>query len=135
MLKRVSNILLIIIIVILDFLTKLLVRIFDVHYLIINYTVNSGVIFGFLKGHNFLFILISSIFVLIFSYRLLKSKKIEFGFIFILGGAVGNLIDRIIYLNVIDFIDLKYWYIFNLADMFIVIGVFLVLKDCFKDKK
>ncbi|MBT3865206.1 signal peptidase II [Candidatus Peregrinibacteria bacterium] len=45
----------------------------------------------------------------------------------ILGGAIGNLIDRIHYGHVIDFISFKFWPAFNLADLFIVTGVLMVV--------
>ena len=47
----------------------------------------------------------------------------------ILAGAVGNLIDRVNFGYVIDFIDLKVWPVFNFADIFICIAVFLLIKE------
>lgn len=58
---------------------------------------------------------------------------------FILGGAVGNLIDRVYYGHVIDFIDLYYgqchWYTFNLADAFISVGAVMLLKTIMIEDK
>ena len=54
-----------------------------------------------------------------------------------IGGAVGNLFDRVFYGNVIDFISLHvfnyYWYVFNIADIAIVLGGLFVLIDLTKD--
>jgi signal peptidase II len=50
----------------------------------------------------------------------------------ILSGAVSNIIDRLYFGCVIDFIDLKIWPVFNLADSFIVLGVILILLKQFK---
>tara|TARA_E500000178_G_scaffold69924_1_gene67591 strand:- start:3692 stop:3880 length:189 start_codon:yes stop_codon:yes gene_type:complete len=49
----------------------------------------------------------------------------------IIGGAIGNLIDRVLYGAVVDFIDLHYqnlhWYVFNIADIYISIGCILII--------
>ena len=61
-------------------------------------------------------------------------------FSLILGGAIGNLYDRLIYLAVPDFIDLHvndfHWFTFNIADIFITLGVlFIIIKDIIFKKK
>ncbi len=58
----------------------------------------------------------------------------------VLGGAVGNLIDRIVHLEVIDFLDVHLWGgytwpTFNLADSFIVVGVILLVVETFTQEK
>lgn len=57
------------------------------------------------------------------------------GYCLIIGGAIGNIIDRIIYGGVIDFISFHYenyyWYVFNLADVWISLGVITILLDSF----
>ena len=59
------------------------------------------------------------------------SRLVNISISFITGGALGNILDRILYGGVIDFISLHaygyYWYIFNVADVFIVFGVILFL--------
>jgi lipoprotein signal peptidase len=57
----------------------------------------------------------------------LKFKTSNLALALILSGAISNLIDRVYYGCVIDFIDLKVWPIFNLADVFICFGVFLFI--------
>ena len=70
----------------------------------------------------------------------IKSRGYEkMGFLMILGGALGNIFDRIYYSSVIDFIDINYenfhWFIFNVADMFITLGIImLILIEIFKIK-
>jgi signal peptidase II len=51
-----------------------------------------------------------------------------------MGGAVSNIIDRILSGCVIDFIDLRLWPVFNLADTFIVIGAIIIVLTVFRDK-
>ena len=71
---------------------------------------------------------------------MLKSKSIEkFGFMMILGGSMGNIFDRLYYFSVPDFIDIHFnnfnWFIFNVADIFISLGVtFLIYLEFFKKK-
>ena len=81
--------------------------------------------------YNYLTIFIFIIVVLIF-FWIIKSKGIQkYALLMIFGGAIGNLFDRIIYRAVPDFIDLHinnfHWFIFNIADIFITIGVFLMI--------
>ena len=63
----------------------------------------------------------------------------KFAFIFIIGGAIGNLFDRVYFNAVPDFIDLHWnnfhWFIFNIADIFITVGViWLILIEIIKKK-
>ena len=63
---------------------------------------------------------------------MIRANKIEkYGFIMILGGSLGNIFDRLYYSAVPDFIDLHYqnfhWFIFNVADIFITLGVLLLV--------
>ena len=64
----------------------------------------------------------------------------KYALLMILGGALGNIFDRIFYNAVPDFIDLHYgnfhWFIFNIADIFITVGVFfLILFEIFYNTK
>ena len=77
--------------------------------------------------------------MIIYLIYLEKGKKIYF-LIVILGGSCGNLFDRIYYSSVPDFIDLNYkgfhWFIFNIADIFITIGIIcLILTEIINYKK
>jgi len=108
---------------------------------------NDGISFGMLQGYGELsrifFIIVASIisFWIIFYSRKLKTLGF-IGYNLIAGGALGNVIDRIFYGKVIDFIDIHYkalhWPTFNIADSFIFIGVILFIVSEFtflKDKK
>ena len=95
-------------------------------YLHLNYVQNTGAAFGMMQGGNLIFILIT---LLVVGY-ILKSWKelcaygalVKWGIVLILGGALGNLYDRITLGFVVDFIDLRVWPVFNVADSFITIG-------------
>ncbi len=106
---------------------------------------NEGIAFGLLSFENNLFYnLITSLIILIsliILYLVLKNKNyLGYFFAMILGGSLGNLYDRIKYSAVPDFIDLHignyHWFIFNVADIFISIGVIcLILDEFFNNKK
>ena len=105
---------------------------------------NKGIAFGLFSlsdGLSYKLITILIIFiVIILIYFILRSRGYEkFGLILILGGALGNLFDRIFYNAVPDFIDLHvnsyHWFIFNVADIFISIGVFIMIMTEFINKK
>jgi signal peptidase II len=92
---------------------------------------NTGIAFGFFKEHsNLLFFLISGslVFLLLWGVRLRRAHSLAgFGLALILGGAIGNWIDRMRFGAVIDFLDFRVWPVFNLADSAISIGVGLYL--------
>lgn len=91
---------------------------------------NSGAAFGLFQDRRPLFIIISLVaiaFILLF-HRRNRSEYIwvPFGLGLALGGAIGNLIDRIMHEKVTDFIDFRIWPVFNLADASVVIGLALL---------
>ena len=98
---------------------------------------NSGIGFGLLSSDNLLiYNLITTLIILInliIIYLIYSSNDIRvYLYLIILGGSLGNLFDRLYYSAVPDFIDLNYngyhWFIFNVADIFISIGIiFLIL--------
>ena len=100
----------------------------------ITYARNEGIAFSLLDG-KVDFIVIMTIIIIFMLIKYLKENKVEknekIGYSFVLGGAIGNLLDRIIYGYVIDFFDFNifgYNYpIFNIADIFIVIGIFILI--------
>ena len=96
---------------------------------------NKGMAFGLFPGQaNFLLILSILVvpalvtFLIIFSRRI-KTGLVKFGLALILGGAIGNLIDRLRWGEIVDFLDFRIWPVFNLADTAITVGaILLVLK-------
>jgi len=103
---------------------------------------NSGIGFGLLDTqstlfYNFVTTLIGLI-ILILIYIMINSKNLDkLIYSTIIGGAIGNFYDRIKFKAVPDFIDLHYnnfhWFVFNLADVFITIGILtLVISEMFK---
>ncbi len=104
---------------------------------------NTGIGFGLLSStSNTFYNVITIIIAIIISFLLsmgLNSKTSEkIFFSFIIGGALGNFYDRIIFKAVPDFIDLHYksfhWFTFNIADIFITIGIVLILFSGLREK-
>jgi signal peptidase II len=101
---------------------------------------NPGIAFGLFKDYSRFFVIPAFLVVLfIFLLYLYTSKKhtiIRWGLLLILAGATSNLVDRIIYGSVIDYIFLeKFPYSFNLADPAILTGVGLIIINIIKNKK
>ena len=105
---------------------------------------NKGIAFGLLQSEQIFYHLISGIiltvilFLIFIIYRAQKKWEIIY-FSIIVGGAIGNFIDRVYYMAVPDFIDFHYkefhWFTFNVADICITIGIILYLIfDMFKFK-
>jgi len=90
------------------------------------YTTNTGAAFGLLQGQQWLLILIG---LLVIGVLLYYSHEYQVALGFLLGGTLGNLVDRALYGFVIDFIHLPFWPSFNVADSFNVLGVALLLWD------
>ena len=143
------NLSLILLIFLLDRISKIYVifldkkflgsEIFSSKFLNIQLFWNEGIAFGLFslkqgKFYNFLTIIIMILIILIL-YLAFKSNGIKkYSLLLIFGGAIGNLYDRIFYNAVPDFIDLHignfHWFIFNVADIFITIGViFMILLE------
>ncbi|QEE13003.1 signal peptidase II [Bartonella krasnovii] len=98
---------------------------------------NSGIAFSFFSSFSHWGIIAITIIVIIFLLWLWKNTEYNkfltrFGLVLIIGGAIGNLIDRIRFHHVTDYIlfyidDIFYFAIFNLADSFITLGVIVIL--------
>ena len=104
-------------------------------FLYLTYVRNTGAAWSILANNTYIISLISLVIIIgliwyIYNNKI-NSKCEKVGYALVLGGAIGNLVNRIIYGYVIDFIDVKifnYDYpIFNLADIFIVVGVILLV--------
>ncbi len=104
------------------------------------YVLNPGVVFGFMadidSSYKRLFFVVTSLLIIaVIIYMIFKEKKylVRLSLILILSGALGNLIDRIFVGAVVDFLDFQFfghgWYIFNIADSSITVGVSLMIID------
>jgi|TARA_Y100000389_G_scaffold203603_1_gene252630 signal peptidase II len=105
---------------------------------------NNGIAFGLFSFEQniyynlFTFLIITITFIIIWlSYKTEGLEKISY--LLIIGGSFGNIFDRIFYSSVPDFIDISinnfHWFIFNVADIFISIGVILlIILEFFKKK-
>lgn len=102
------------------------------NFFYITYWENKGAAWGIFQNGRYFLIAVTSIVSLILAYMLYKSdnKILKTSLALILGGAGGNLIDRVFRGSVVDFFDFYIFSynfpIFNIADMFVVIGTFLL---------
>ena len=111
-------------------------EIFSSKYLNITLIWNEGIAFGLLNFeknylYNILTIFILTVIILIL-FMIIKTEGLKkFSLLLILGGALGNIFDRIFYKAVPDFIDFHignfHWFIFNIADIFISVGVIFMI--------
>ena len=120
-------------------------EIFSSKYLNINLIWNNGIAFGlfsFEKSslYNFLTLIIIAIIIIII-FMTMKAEGIKkYSLLMILGGAIGNVFDRLFNRSVPDFIDFHvgnfHWFIFNIADVFITVGViFMILIEIIGNNK
>ena len=100
------------------------------------YVVNKGMAFGIdlpigIGIFSFLTIIISCFLVFILWRERENILLVRIALALILGGAIGNLIDRILFSEVVDFLDFMigdyHWYIFNIADSAVTVGIILML--------
>ncbi len=106
--------------------------------LFFTYVQNTGAAFGLFKGQQVLFIGLSIVVIGWMGWELAtqrpQARMVSWACALLLGGAIGNLIDRLRYGYVIDFIDLRVWPVFNIADSAITIGVMLLLWQSFRKR-
>lgn len=105
----------------------------------ITYVRNYGAAFGILQSQTLLLIALSiAVIFFVWSNRNKFSaypKVFQVGLGLALGGALGNLVDRIRLGYVVDFLDFRFWPVFNLADIAIVSGVGLIILGCYQEHK
>ncbi len=99
---------------------------------------NDGVAFGLLgfnnsSFYNLITLLIGLVIIIVFYFLFVTKNYASFFYSIIVGGALGNFIDRIRFSAVPDFIDFHignyHWFVFNFADVFITLGVFCLIID------
>ncbi len=101
----------------------------------LTYVRNTGAAWSIFEGYTSLLIVISFVAIFLVYYFMLKDKKIEkieeVGYGMLLGGIIGNLIDRVVYGYVVDFFHFIFgsyqFPVFNIADIGIVIGTFIIV--------
>lgn len=96
----------------------------------ITYITNTGTAFGMLQKYGNILLIFSIVAIILISILIFIKKDIsglnQIAFSLILGGAFGNLFDRIFRGEIIDFLDFRIWPIFNVADSAITIGITLL---------
>ena len=111
-------------------------EIFSSNFLNITLIYNKGIAFGFFSfDKNYFYNLLTTVIlaiVVLIGLMIIKSSGIKkYALLMIFGGALGNLYDRIFFKAVPDFIDFHignfHWFIFNVADIFISLGVFFMI--------
>ena len=91
---------------------------------------NMGAAFGMLQGWSWFFIIaaVAVLGIIMISYdRIIQNRLLVFATAFILGGTVGNMLDRVFFGHVIDYINIAFWPSFNLADMSLTVGAVLLV--------
>ena len=124
---------------------SLISEVFSSKFLNIQLIWNEGIAFGLFSFnrtdlYNLLTVIISIVILIIFIMIIKNNGFKRYSLVMILGGAIGNLYDRVFYRAVPDFIDLHlnnfHWFTFNLADIFISLGVIAyIFKDINLKKK
>ena len=151
--KNIQSFIIILAIFLLDRISKLLIINLETLYGIKSYSFfpflnfeliwNNGIAFGLLSFNDEVYYnlitLVIVIVTLIILFLMIKASGIEkYGFLMVFGGSLGNIFDRLFYSSVPDFIDIHFnnfhWFIFNVADIFITLGVFLLIYNEFFKK-
>ena len=108
----------------------------DFKFFSVVHFMNTGTAFGLLKSASWFFIIFAAA---VSAFLILKYKSFAYGIQaelgLILAGAMGNLIDRLLYGAVIDFIDFHFWPAFNVADAAVSVAVVLLLLREYLPKK
>lgn len=118
-----------------DQLLKILVRKYNPDIVVIKnfleliFVKNTGAGFGILQGQLVLLIFLNIVAFIFIIWLLIYTKKsflADISLALILGGAIGNFLDRVIFGFVTDFISFSFWPAFNIADSAVTVGVFMM---------
>lgn len=107
----------------------------------ITYVQNTGAGFSILEGQRTFFLIVTVIALAAFIYLLIKSETAlgKAALIMMIGGTIGNFIDRLLHVYVVDFLDfIIFGYdfpVFNIADSFLTVGVFLMIIDLIRSER
>jgi signal peptidase II len=109
------------------------------HFFHLTYILNPGAAFGLMAYQTPLLVAVTVILLVgvAVGYRRICAggPLLRYGLSLVVGGALGNLVDRLRYGHVVDFLDFRVWPVFNLADMAIVIGACLLTLELIKEGK
>ncbi len=135
--KKIHGIIIIIIGILVDQVSKIIVFNNQVNFTVIpnllNFTLvnNHGAAFGSFQGANYILagvsVLVCIVMIGLIAYMYHKGDKVSFAYYLIIAGGIGNFIDRIARGFVVDSIDTPFIATFNIADSFIVIGAFWIM--------
>lgn len=104
----------------------------------LTYILNPGAAFGLMAYQTTFFVAVTVIMLagVAVGYRFICAERpmLRYGLGLIVGGALGNLTDRLRFGQVVDFLDFRVWPVFNLADTAIVIGACLLILEVLKDR-
>ena len=132
-----------VLVVVADQLSKLWIRsnllvgqsLFEIGFFRITHIHNTGAAFGLFRGHSLMLtvvalfgvaVLLLYVFFFYRHYPLLNNRLSRVALGLVLGGTIGNLIDRLQFDYVTDFIDFTVWPVFNIADSAITVGVIII---------
>lgn len=108
----------------------------------ITYVRNYGAGFSILQNQTIIFYIIGIIAIIVFTYFLIKDKSSSLNkaaYLLIIGGTIGNLVDRLVHIYVVDFLDFNiFGYdfpVFNFADCFLTIGCAILIISTLKEEK
>lgn len=104
----------------------------------LTYVQNRGAAFGIFWGKTWFLLFVGAVVIaaiIYFHERIKFNDMLQAPLALLLGGSLGNLSDRFIFHYVVDYIDFRVWPVFNLADIFINIGVFLIIITLFIERK
>ena len=106
---------------------------------------NDGIAFGLLgfdnpTSYNLVTLIIGLVILVVFYFMTISNNYLSYFYSMVAGGALGNFIDRIRFSAVPDFIDFHignyHWFVFNIADVFITLGIFcLIIVEFFSKSK
>ena len=125
--KEIQRSLTILLLILLDQLLKIVV----VNGMSVKYYINRGVAFSIWPSTLWWYLIP----MVIVSLIAILTKTSSWGLALIIGGGIANLVDRLKYGGVIDFIKLNHWPVFNLADIMIVSGLCIILWNLHRHRK
>ena len=128
--KKIISFITIALLIFIDQLSKYLVRQGGGFYIC-----NEGIAFGIYLPQIWLWLLILLFLIVFLVFKVKKNRLISnYSLILIMAGAISNIIDRLYFGCIIDFVTIFPWTIFNLADAFIFIGVIITISLVYKNK-